>query len=219
MKEQLLQNSEWSRGGIHRIGYNKADITFGGYHNHFRNFYAAENMKLSKEDRKRLRIKDRYAAPILAGDILAKIGEYMVNHRSGVYMKGMGYFFVYKNPVFWNTATVRRGRPLRHMPVFIPTVNDEAFWGWSMDFAFHVNVKRGIRERLSAGQRYLNMYPALNSDKSPFTMGWKFVDPQTTRMRSKEKMVTKDENGNYIIDIEGFLKRGEYINRKPYKRR
>lgn len=116
----------------------------------FRNFY---KMKTSEIKEKRLHEYDNDRIIQL---FLKKVGEKLLEYRSGVHINKIGYFFVYKHPFDKFVPSLYKNHLKPYMFTFIPTENS-IFKYWSMDFKFIRSMENKLRENIKKGYRYLNM--------------------------------------------------------------
>lgn len=83
---------------------------------------------------------------------MKKVHERLINNRSGVHIKRIGYFYVHMVPF-----KVMHGKKLnRYQIAFVPT-DRSIFKYWGMDFMFDSTIKKQVQERVKKGYRYLNM--------------------------------------------------------------
>ena len=83
---------------------------------------------------------------------IRKTAENLVNQPSGVYLKGIGYFYVHENVIF-NAEHFRKTS--RYFPCFIPDTKS-CLKNFTFDYRFDRRVSRAIDKRTSSGARYLN---------------------------------------------------------------
>ena len=120
----------------------------------FRNFY---RKKTKNNIKKRLHHYDNDRIIRL---FLKKIGDKMIENRSGVLINRIGYFFVYKHPFVFRTR-IGMKHLKRYIPTFIP-IENSIFKYWSMDFKFSTKIVNGIDNRIKNGYRYLNLMNGIN---------------------------------------------------------
>ena len=120
----------------------------------FRNFY---RKKTKNNIKKRLHHYDNDKIIRL---FLKKIGDKMIENRSGVLINRIGYFFVYKHPFVFRTR-IGMKHLKRYIPTFIP-IENSIFKYWSMDFKFSTKIVNGIDNRIKNGYRYLNLMNGIN---------------------------------------------------------
>ena len=120
----------------------------------FRNFY---RKKTKNNIKKRLHHYDNDKIIRL---FLKKIGDKMIENRSGVLINRIGYFFVYKHPFIFRTR-IGMKHLKRYIPTFIP-IENSIFKYWSMDFKFSTKIVNGIDNRIKNGYRYLNLMNGIN---------------------------------------------------------
>lgn len=133
--------------------------------NKFRDFY-----KRSTVDNKKSRIHEHINDRIIRL-FIKKLSHKLVNNRSGVHIKRIGYFYVHMIP--FDTRWYTSKRIHKFHPTFIPT-DKSIFTTWSMDFHFSNHITEKIQSRVKEGYRYLNMingvttvdYFYLGNDKS-----------------------------------------------------
>ena len=106
----------------------------------FRNFY---RKKTKNNIKKRLHHYDNDKIIRL---FLKKIGDKMIENRSGVLINRIGYFFVYKHPFVFRTR-IGMKHLKRYIPTFIP-IENSIFKYWSMDFKFSTKKYQFGHERL-----------------------------------------------------------------------
>ena len=120
----------------------------------FRNFY---RKKTKNNIKKRLHHYDNDRIIRL---FLKKVGDKMIENRSGVLINRIGYFFVYKHPFIFRTR-IGMKHLKRYIPTFIP-IENSIFKYWSMDFKFSTKIVNGIDNRIKNGYRYLNLMNGIN---------------------------------------------------------
>ena len=120
----------------------------------FRNFY---RKKTKNNIKKRLHHYDNDKIIRL---FLKKIGDKMIENRSGVLINRIGYFFVYKHPFVFRTR-IGMKHLKRYIPTFIP-IENSIFKYWSMDFKFSTKIVNGIDNKIKNGYRYLNLMNGIN---------------------------------------------------------
>ncbi len=120
----------------------------------FRNFY---RKKTKNNIKKRLHHYDNDRIIRL---FLKKVGDKMIENRSGVLINRIGYFFVYKHPFVFRTR-IGMKHLKRYIPTFIP-IENSIFKYWSMDFKFSTKIVNGIDNRIKNGYRYLNLMNGIN---------------------------------------------------------
>ena len=120
----------------------------------FRNFY---RKKTKNNIKKRLHHYDNDRIIRL---FLKKIGDKMIENRSGVLINRIGYFFVYKHPFVFRTR-IGMKHLKRYIPTFIP-IENSIFKYWSMDFKFSTKIVNGIDNKIKNGYRYLNLMNGIN---------------------------------------------------------
>ena len=120
----------------------------------FRNFY---RKKTKNNIKNRLHHYDNDKIIRL---FLKKIGDKMIENRSGVLINRIGYFFVYKHPFVFRTR-IGMKHLKRYIPTFIP-IENSIFKYWSMDFKFSTKIVNGIDNRIKNGYRYLNLMNGIN---------------------------------------------------------
>jgi len=120
----------------------------------FRNFY---RKKTKNNIKKRLHHYDNDKIIRL---FLKKIGDKMIENRSGVLINRIGYFFVYKHPFVFRTR-IGMKHLKRYIPTFIP-IENSIFKYWSMDFKFSTKIVNGIDNSIKNGYRYLNLMNGIN---------------------------------------------------------
>ena len=132
--------------------------------------------------------------------IFRKIRDHMINHPSGVHMEGMGYFFVFMVP-FHRTFTYRGLR--EYQGTFVPTYGSK-IKNWCFDFALSKQIFKGVRKRVRAGHRYLNMINGVSRnhyilEKTKGSYNVKFNKEQYRRDQQKyfKNLIKelKEENG------------------------
>ena len=115
----------------------------------FRNFYNKYTV-----DMKDKRIHE-YQNDQIIQLFLKKMGETLVENRSGVHLNKIGYFFVYKHPFkFPPRLYFNHLKP--YMLTFIPT-EGSIFKYWSMDFKFNRTLTQKMESNVKNGYRYLNL--------------------------------------------------------------
>jgi hypothetical protein len=116
------------------------------------------------------RAGDREELRKIVKTICKHIAEEVVEREGGVHISRLGYFFVWKIPRKMTYNTKVRGGTLEEKfnyhtnhymfsPIFLPSIdsrNTLKYWG--MDNSFSVNIRQGIKEKVSSGFKY-KIYP------------------------------------------------------------
>ena len=149
---------------------------------------------IKKEDRVR---KEEYCE--LITDLLKEIKKEILEKESGVYLKGLGYFYVIvsrghkikrvgkdKKVILF---TPKRGGE-RHRIVFIPEKFDRDFTLWGMDYSFAGPFYKEVEQQIIKGMEYKGL---------PYTMknllGYSQAEvPGIKRKFLREKYVTREPN-------------------------
>lgn len=90
---------------------------------------------------------------------LKKVHERLINNRSGVHIKRIGYFYVHMVPfnIFYKKSLNK------YQVAFVPT-DKSIFKFWSMDFFFDARIGKRVQERVKNGYRYLNMIKGVTKE-------------------------------------------------------
>lgn len=110
------------------------------------------------------RIKNRDEFYMVMKAFCNEIAEQLVQKDAGVFIKDLGYFFVWRIPrklVYRRQTTGKKIEEIFNLrtgnyiysPVFVPKITPWLRF-WSMDSTFSSGVGRGIRDRLMKGERY-----------------------------------------------------------------
>lgn len=119
---------------------------------HFRSYFAKNTNRITRN-------VNKYQAKKIASRFCRLLSKAISEHRGGVYIKGLGYFFVYAPPMKVDKFLIRR-KVIDWMPEYLPTFipeKDTCMKFFVMDGFFKGDIGRGIRKRISEGQRYLNL--------------------------------------------------------------
>lgn len=114
----------------------------------FRNFYKSKTREIKH---KRLHEYDNDRIIQL---FLKKLGDKLIENRSGVHINKIGYFFVYRHPFKFAPRYLPHLKP--YMLTFIPT-EGSIFKYWSMDFKFDKGLRQRMEANVKKGYRYLNL--------------------------------------------------------------
>lgn len=108
---------------------------------------------------KRIRGRDTYVE--FVQDFFKIVSEHLLNNVGGVYIKDLGYFFIWRIPrkmrflSFTKDSCVSRYNFHTDHGVYLPVfIAEKANFYWSMDKRFDRNIKRGLRDRLRKGIKY-----------------------------------------------------------------
>ena len=111
------------------------------------------------------KVKDREELRKVMDCICKHIGEGVVENPGGVIVDGLGYFFVWMPPVKGTYFKKQEGGSTKewnyhtnhymYFPTFIPTrPKIRILNAWTMDKAFHEQVRGGITNKLKSGGKY-----------------------------------------------------------------
>lgn len=120
----------------------------------FREFYNAHV-------RDEYKITERYEVDACIRLFLDKSRWYIINQPSGVYWKGIGYFYIHEvyNRKLWAGL---RERTSSYFPAFIAERNSP-LKNFTFDYNFNITLRKGLTQRLKNGARYLNWaYAVIN---------------------------------------------------------
>lgn len=106
--------------------------------------------------KKHLLIPPKLANKIM-GRFFEMLSDMIISSRSGVYLEGMGYFFVFTHPFKISSKLTYMKK---HRLVFVPTKNSP-FKNYTLDWSFSRNMNTRLRKSIAKGYRYLNMLPAI----------------------------------------------------------
>lgn len=190
MKSHVLLDKEMQ--GKLRQSYE--DMSFSGARNLFCMFYEKERVKLGKVEYKKHKMPNRSTPMGVVTEIFKRIQYHMVEHRSGVHMKGFGYFFINRSPESFFHGKYRLSRSVVHEPIYVPTSADVDFWGWSMDDHFTKYITKDVRKKIRKGQHYINMFYTVSKNKFPLSMGWEYI---SSKQKKAEYMV------HYVEGVRG----------------
>lgn len=195
---------------------NDNHIFFKDKHHRFRRFYMKKRSEMGAKYPKRkdrVYITDRSVLAKVVDDIFAEVKDGLINHKSGVHLEGLGYFFVFTG-VYNRRVKFGKGRrsdrsvySKRYFPMFIPT-NPKLF-GWSMDYQFFRPVLDSIYAKLKEGNSYINMFNSVAKNKEGFKLGW-------TRGKRNKVIEYWSKYRNYMRYIRRKFREVRYFLRKGY---
>ena len=88
----------------------------------------------------------------------------MLENEAGVFIEGLGYFCILRDPRVWKDSTTR---PLSdghlYLPPFIPIRKDRNLQQWTMDRAFFKDVISGVKGKIVEGHKYKMAFTLLNN--------------------------------------------------------
>jgi len=119
---------------------------------HFRSYFAKNTNRITRN-------VNKYQAKAIASRFCRLLANAIVEHRGGIYIKGLGYLFVYTPPMKIDKFLMRR-KVIDWVPEYLPTFipeKDTCMKFFVMDGFFKAVITQGIRKRISEGQRYLNL--------------------------------------------------------------
>lgn len=101
--------------------------------------------------------------------LLKHVAKNIVERTGGVFIRNLGYFFVWKIPRRMLYQRRTKGKKIEehfnyitdhHMysPIFMSSGGNSNLRSWLMDNKFSENVKKGIQARINSGFKY-RMYP------------------------------------------------------------
>lgn len=191
-------------------------IYFKDKHHRFRRYYMNKRAEMGKKYPKRkdrVYIVDRSLLAKVVDDIFAEVRDGIINHKSGVHLKGLGYFFVFNGVYNRKLKFDKRNESTksvyfkRYYPMFIPT--NSKFFGWSMDYQFLKDIYNSIYDKVKEGNSYINMFKSVAKNKDGFRLGW---------THSKRNRVVEywSKYRNYIRYIRRKYCEVRYYLRKGY---
>lgn len=125
----------------------------------FRNYYKSVT---------RDNIKDRlhhYDNDRIIRLFINKLTEKLLENRSGVLVKRIGYFFIYRHPFLNFTPSLWRNHLKPYMITFLPT-DDSIFKYWMIDFRVNRTIVKKLSENVKKGYRYLNLMHSMISNEN-----------------------------------------------------
>lgn len=103
---------------------------------------------------------DHVPVPEILRHIINEIAQQVIENKAGVYIKGLGYFFIFSTPLdydFKGNASRRvRVTNRAHRLCMIPT-KDSPLRDYVIDFSNSPTMNRYIDDSIAAGNRYMNL--------------------------------------------------------------
>lgn len=144
---------------------------------YFKSFYKRAT-KHNKEERIHEYVNDR-----IIRLFLKKVHDRLINNRSGVHIRRIGYFYVHMVPFKPSLAK----RLNRYQVAFVPTHNS-IFKYWSMDFCFDITIRNKVQERIKNGYRYLNMINGVTTSDNFYLGATKYALRQYRKIKMHKKI-------------------------------
>lgn len=120
----------------------------------FRDYY---RKRTSKDISKRLH---EYDNDRIISLFTKKLAEKVVENKSGVHVKRLGYFYNHRVP--WIIFPIKtKKHTYKYVTTFIPTKGSSLKY-WSFDFKWQVILVKKLKEKINAGYGYLNMIKGLS---------------------------------------------------------
>jgi len=143
----------------------------------FRDYY-----KKQTQDNKAGRLHE-YVNDKIINLFWKKVGEQISEHRSGVYVENIGYFFNLMSPM---TQFIGHIKCPRYQPILAPTENSP-FLYW--DVTFNRCIKRAVQVAINNGKCYINLMNSIIKTRT-FLMG---MAKWQVRIIYKKQQRKKDE--------------------------
>lgn len=98
----------------------------------------------------------RHDASKIMKAFTTKMADALVESRSGLLIRGLGYFVNYRHPFTF----VPNNQGYRHLTTYRPihiSTEDSIFKYYMMDYHFSPSIEKRVYDRTKEGYRYLNM--------------------------------------------------------------
>lgn len=117
-----------------------------------KDFWKFYNARVKKSEK-----IERYTMDRITRKFLRRVSDNMVNQPSGVYLSGIGYFYIHET---FDTNYYGYSKTKRYYPAFIPEARS-CLKRFTFDFRFYYKIDKGIKIKEKQGARYLNWTNAI----------------------------------------------------------